>query len=144
MNSKWILYYHCYYGECRWLHNNGTLKVLVQFIVKKDIFYFVHKCLRRWMVSDAVLFLCSALWVRKRWRLSLTFQGPEKTKDASLLLPQTLNQDPSTPVKVDFLEERALVYDEIYKLRIMKHRSESMNYDSDLGTIYELLIFSFM
>lgn len=26
-----------------WLHNNGTLKTLVQFIMKKDIFYFVHK-----------------------------------------------------------------------------------------------------
>lgn len=26
-----------------WLHNNGTLKMLVQFIIKKDICYFVHK-----------------------------------------------------------------------------------------------------
>lgn len=25
------------------MRNNGTLKRLVQFIIKKDIFYFVHK-----------------------------------------------------------------------------------------------------
>ena len=36
-----------------WLHNNGTLKTLVQFIMKKDIFYFVHKFREcgRWLIQ---------------------------------------------------------------------------------------------
>lgn len=63
-----------------WLHNNGTLKVLVQFIVKKDIFCFVRKCLRRCVVSDAVLFFRSGLWVRRRWDYGLIFQGSGKLR----------------------------------------------------------------
>lgn len=101
----------------KWLHNNGTLKVLVQFVVKKDIFYFVHKCLRRWLVSDEFCPSLFRIMSKEEMGFLFNFSEARKTKDVSLVLPRHWIQ---TRVKDDFQEERALVNDEIYKLRVIK------------------------
>ena len=65
-----------------WLHNNGTLKRLVQFIIKKDIFYFVHKYREGgWWLMQEVGFLFYS-------------SGTRKPKDAYPVLSQTLTWAP--------------------------------------------------
>lgn len=67
--------------------------MLVQFIVKKGIFYFVHKYLRRWLVTDSVPLF--RIMSKEDAGFLFNFSGARKPKGAYPMLSQALNRDPS-------------------------------------------------